>query len=276
MKIACCQFDPVWGDRQKNMVKADELLESYKVGDIDILVLPEMAFTGYVFKSIEEIDPYLEDTNNGPSVTWAKQQALRLSCYVAVGYPEKQINDDKITRYNSQCFIDRQGNLIKTYRKTFLYETDELWASEGPGFDTIDIPELGKVGFGICMDINPYQFKTDFYDFEFGHYHSDAKTNIILCSMAWLKSKGTKDIDDDTVMDTINYWAVRLMPLMRQSFDHQGKIHHTLFVACNRIGSEKGVTYAGGSSVLDLSYSKKAQLLDYIKGDVEGVLVVDT
>lgn len=94
------------------------------------------------------------------------------------------------------------------------------------------------------MDINPYQFKADFYDFEFGHYHSDAKTKILLCSMAWLKSKGKGGSgNSDTVMDTINYWALRLLPLMRQSVadvDGDENEHHTLFVACNRIGTERG------------------------------------
>ena len=27
--------------------------------------------------------------------------------------------------------LDRQGKVISNYRKTFLYETDEKWASEG-------------------------------------------------------------------------------------------------------------------------------------------------
>ncbi|KAI8100169.1 carbon-nitrogen hydrolase [Halteromyces radiatus] len=254
------------------MTKADQLLAGYQKGDIDILVLPEMAFTGYVFKTCQEIEPYLEDASNGPSVLWAKRQAIRLSCYVVVAYPERYVDGDNIKLYNSQCFVNRQGELIKTYRKSFLYETDEHWASEGPGFETIDIPELGKVGLAICMDINPYQFKTDFYDFEFGHYHSEAKTDIILCSMAWLKND-TKG--NDTVMDTINYWALRLLPLMRQSVesDHQ---HHTLFVACNRIGSERGSTFAGGSSILDLSHSDKAQLLGHMGWNEEGVLLVES
>ncbi|ORZ14116.1 carbon-nitrogen hydrolase [Absidia repens] len=259
------------------MTKADQMLDRYQPGDIDILVLPELAFTGYVFESIDEIEPYLEDTCTGPSVSWAKKQATRLSCFVVVGYPEKYVDGEELIRYNSQCFVNRQGELVKTYRKAFLYETDENWASEGPGFETIDIPELGKVGLAICMDINPYQFKADFYDFEFGHYHSNAKTNIILCSMAWLKSKSKEDTskNSDTVMDTINYWAVRLLPLMRQSVE-EGEEHHTVFVACNRIGFERGSTYAGGSAVMDLSHSEKVQLLDHLKGDEEGVLVVDT
>lgn len=63
---------------------------------MDVLVLPEMAFTGiikcddfipcfsqlnflyqgYVFKDPTEIEPYLEDSETGPSVQWAKQQGM--------------------------------------------------------------------------------------------------------------------------------------------------------------------------------------------------------
>lgn len=158
------------------------------MGDIDILVLPEMAFTGYVFNSKEEIYPYLEDSETGPSVTWAKRQgitithsvnitmklntfkiAIRLQCYVVVGYPQK---DGKLhtiiiskrlysnatqrigdTYYNSLCFVDSEGIVVKTYQKTFLYETDENWAIEGPGFVSFDTHKFGKV-FCFCMKIS--------------------------------------------------------------------------------------------------------------------------
>lgn len=60
---ACCQFDPKWCNVKENMKNADELLEMYKKrenkssllvliinrykpNDIDILILPEMTFTG--------------------------------------------------------------------------------------------------------------------------------------------------------------------------------------------------------------------------------------
>jgi len=38
---------------------------------------------------------------------------------------------------------------------------DETWADEGSGFASIELPNLPgiRVGLGICMDINPYQFK---------------------------------------------------------------------------------------------------------------------
>ena len=46
MKIACLQFAPEMHKRDENMAKANALLLYIKPGDIDLLVLPEMAFTG--------------------------------------------------------------------------------------------------------------------------------------------------------------------------------------------------------------------------------------
>lgn len=58
-----------------------------------------------------------------------------------VGYPQRE--DNKC--YNSLCCVDSQGKLVKTYQKCFLFETDEQWATEGPGFVTMEMDGLGKV-----------------------------------------------------------------------------------------------------------------------------------
>lgn len=39
------------------------------------------------------------------------------------------------------------------------------------------------------MDVNPYQFKTDFSDFEFSTFHMGQRSNLLLCSMAWNKGE---------------------------------------------------------------------------------------
>lgn len=39
------------------------------------------------------------------------------------------------------------------------------------------------------MDVNPYQFKTPFSDFEFSSFHFGQKSNLLLCSMAWNKGE---------------------------------------------------------------------------------------
>ena len=191
---------------------------------MDLLVLPEMALTGYVFKNRQEIEPFLENPETGISVSWAKKQAMRLKSFVVVGYPQ-------LPGYNSLCCVSPQGHLIKTYQKSFLFETDERWAKEGPGFVSMSMNDL-KVGFGICMDINPYQFKAPFEEYEFARFHLNHDTQLIICCMAWLQGR-----DKNHVMDTISYWAQRFMPLITQ------ENRNVYIVACNRTGSEKGNYY---------------------------------
>lgn len=182
-------FEPILGEVQRNLDHATKMIASLNPGDIDILVLPEMAFTGYVFTSKDHIYPYLEDAEEGPSVKWAKTQAVRLNAHVQVGYPEKRIvNKDGQPQelfYNSLCFVSPQGKVLVTYAKHFLYYTDENWAEEGPGFHSIPINGLGQVGFGICMDVNPRRFAAPFSKFEFSNFHLEQKSDLVLCSMAW-------------------------------------------------------------------------------------------
>jgi predicted amidohydrolase len=49
MRIACVQFAPVVGDVENNLNRADAVLskaDSMELENLDLIVLPEMAFTG--------------------------------------------------------------------------------------------------------------------------------------------------------------------------------------------------------------------------------------
>lgn len=46
MRIACLQFSPVLGDIDNNLNRADAVLSRANPKDLDLLVLPELAFTG--------------------------------------------------------------------------------------------------------------------------------------------------------------------------------------------------------------------------------------
>ncbi|CAG8783068.1 3032_t:CDS:2, partial [Acaulospora morrowiae] len=140
----CLQFNPIIGEVERNQKFASKLLERFtarpnlrvmflpplktlsirlfnilnnirrfRPNDFDILVLPEMAFTGYVFKNKKHIEPFLEDAEAGTTVQWAKNQAMRLHAFVMVGYPQiVKGNPDKF--YNSVCFVGPDGELIDT------------------------------------------------------------------------------------------------------------------------------------------------------------------
>ncbi|PGH03350.1 hypothetical protein AJ80_08710 [Polytolypa hystricis UAMH7299] len=168
MRIATLQFSPLLGDVKGNIRRADQVLakgleerrDGGEVGGLDLLVLPEMAFSGYNFSSTSTIKPHLEPTAAGRSAEWARSTARRLGCVVCVGYPEiaepdhspaSPSNDAGVAadvkeensatavaveevegkRFNSLLIVDKTGETLLNYQKRFLYYTDERWAEEG-------------------------------------------------------------------------------------------------------------------------------------------------
>ncbi|KAK9764351.1 hypothetical protein K7432_008215 [Basidiobolus ranarum] len=267
MRIACCQFNPILGAPERNRERVDALLEKYQQGDFDFLILPEMAFSGYVFEGKHDIRPYLEDTTSGPTVLWAQKQALRLKCYVLVGYPE--INKGVETKwYNSSCLLNPSGELVNTYRKTFLYDTDLTWSEKGPSFCTIDLEGFGKVGIGICMDLN-YSEPTKYFDQEFATFHLNENTDLVIVLMAWILSNPEDRDPQEPSWSNVNYWAARLSNLF-----HTPRQHPTYFVACNRVGTEQGTTFCGSSCGLKLDYPQP-KIIDILNKSEENILLLD-
>jgi protein N-terminal amidase len=111
--------------------------------------------TGYNFRSLQHITPFLEPTTSGITSLWARTTALKYNCVVTVGYPEKVDITPKWPAspeyYNSAVIVNSEGQTIANYRKSFLYYTDETWALEGPdGFYDGYIEGLGNTAMGIC------------------------------------------------------------------------------------------------------------------------------
>lgn len=52
MKVGCLQFAPKLGEVHENIRKADSLLEDTASSELDLLVLPEMAFSGKQYFNI--------------------------------------------------------------------------------------------------------------------------------------------------------------------------------------------------------------------------------
>ncbi|CAP98873.1 Pc22g15850 [Penicillium rubens Wisconsin 54-1255] len=294
MRIASLQFAPKLGDLKGNIEKANALLKTGKTISVDgkelgvgvdllkpdILVLPELALTGYNFPSLEAIKPYLEPASDGPSGSWARETARRLRCKVCVGYPEIEKdsqNPDNATYYNSLLVVDEDGEFILNYRKSFLYYTDETWAAEGQaerGFHELEFTCQGTkkrvaTSLGICMDINPYKFEAPFTEWEFATRVLDSKSQLVILSMAWLTILSREELDalkDKPEMDTFNYWLQRFWPLLQKKMEHEvdldgGKAADSpkkiVIVFSNRSGEEPPTEdtkpparYAGTSAII--------------------------
>lgn len=316
MKIAILQFNPKLGAVEANIRHADSLL-SKCTANIELLVLPEMSFSGYNFPSLAAITPYLEPTTDGITTQWAIKTARERQCHVVVGYPEKTSSSNPTTpngnstpNYNSIVTISPEGHILANYRKSFLYYTDETWATEGfpstpsrKPFYTSHLPGLGPVGQGICMDINPYRFETPWTDYEFATRMLAAECRMVIVSMAWLTRLTPEDTEATAPhtpdMETVAYWLERFWPFV----DSQ-PTEPIVVVLANRCGSEGGgkgfvkmehgesiemgdrVAYAGSSCVMRfqggsvklwerMDGGKKGEVGMLGKGE-ETVLVVDT
>jgi protein N-terminal amidase len=144
--------------------------------------------------------------------------------------------------------VSPTGVFVQNYRKSFLFEMDKTWAEEGDGFKFVDIEIRGrilKVGLGICMDINPYEFKANFELYELGTFWRANDVDLCVFCTNWTSSS-----DNDTPQELLKYWLIRLYPLLTSN-------KKTYFIAADRIGLERGTKYSGTSCVIQLSRSYK-------------------
>ncbi|KAH7321651.1 carbon-nitrogen hydrolase [Rhexocercosporidium sp. MPI-PUGE-AT-0058] len=277
MRIGCLQFAPQVGDVDNNLNRADCVLSRSNPQDLDLLVLPEMAFTGYNFRSLQHISPYLEPTAAGITSLWARTTALKHNCIVAAGYPEKVDVSKKWPAnpeyYNSCIMVNAEGETIANYRKSFLYYTDETWALEGKGFYAGEIEGLGNIAMGICMDLNPYKFKAPWSAWEFAHHILHIKANLVILSMAWLTREDPRSFSrasSEPDMETLAYWLGRLEPLIRAE-----AVGEIIVIFANRCGTEDEVVYAGTSAVIGINNGEVKVYGLLGRGEKE-LLIVDT
>jgi predicted amidohydrolase len=266
------------GDVDNNLNRADAVLSKASPEDLDLLVLPELAFTGYNFKSLSHISPFLEPSCAGVTSLWARTTALKHNCIVAAGYPEKvDVSQNWPTSeeyYNSLIVVNEDGDTIVNYRKTHLYYTDETWALENAkGFFGGYIPGVGETAMGICMDINPYRFEMPWSKYEFASHVLAINANVVVLSMAWLTREDAREFSrmpKDPDMDTLTYWVARLEPLIRSEGDDE-----IIVIFANRCGVEDDAVYAGTSAVLGVKQGNVHVYGLLGRGEKE-LLVVDT
>ena len=228
---------------------------------------------GYNFPSLESIIPFLEKTTSGISTTWAQDIAYKLKCYVTVGYPEVTA-DEPLRRYNSTVTVTPDSRILKNYRKSFLYYTDETWASEGDeGFFAGKLDGLGTVALGICMDINPYQFMSPWDQYEFATKALFAEVPLVVLSMAWLTHISKEELQifaKEPESKTVLYWIERFKPILTSRSPKP-----TIIVCANRCGWEGESCYAG-STVIMRFHDGKVTICGSLGRLEENILIANT
>lgn len=304
------------------------------------------------------------DTCTGVSVPWdARPQQQRQArdspplhhpaasgCPVQAHVQEQQQHpvtaahaETEDTPYNSALLVSRSGQVLHVFRKHFLYEDDHRWARAGSGLQFIDLPDLGRMVVGICMDLNPWEFKSDFESYELARFAARAHAHMLVVPMAWSlpederqakeqssaqqgrvrqttpqastaqvhslpnasrqvdpgqeSDAGEKEVNAALLQEardrvpstsTINYWAWRCTPLWSPQDQNQdepansdsasaSQTSSTVLAVCNRVGDERGATFAGSGCVMTLDRRRgRPVLVDCLGAGEERILLVET
>jgi predicted amidohydrolase len=143
-RVAFVQGAPRFGRVAENLERGLELAASVEA---DLVVLPELWSSGYVFSSHAEVDSLAEDAHHGPTARALSAAARREACHLVAGFPERH----RGRFYNSALLVGPSG-VKAVYRKLHLFEREQQWFS--PGDLPLAIHRVGpaRVGLLICFD----------------------------------------------------------------------------------------------------------------------------
>lgn len=147
VKIACIQMEPIIGEKDRNIRHSVTLIENAADAGARLLVLPELANSGYVFRSREEAFELAEEVPGGPTCDAWMTIAKARDLYIVAGIAER--DGDEL--YNSAVVIGPEG-YIGTFRKVHLWNEEALYFEPGNlGFPVFNTP-IGRIGTFICYD----------------------------------------------------------------------------------------------------------------------------
>ncbi len=144
MKVGFFQFSPRLGRKDDNLERTIDAIRGAKA---DLLVLPELFNTGYLFGNQEELKRSAEFIPDGPTFRRMAETAAQENLSLVFGMAERKGEDC----FNSSVVITPAGGFW-VYRKLHLFDREKLWFT--PGNKELEVVDIGsvKIGMMICFD----------------------------------------------------------------------------------------------------------------------------
>jgi len=144
-RIAVVQTKPEFLQPEANRNRIRELLTGVRA---DLIVLPELATSGYFFADKSEVERVSEAFPQGQSFIFFSELSRQLDASLIYGFPEK----DGDRYYNSSALVNPDGT-YSLYRKTHLFFREKLFFSPGgTGFFVCAAKGGVRVGMMVCFD----------------------------------------------------------------------------------------------------------------------------
>lgn len=145
--VASIQMEPRIGHKDENLARSVALVERAAAGGAALVVLPELANTGYMFESRAEAFALAEPVPAGPSTQAWVEVARRCNTLIVAGIAER----DGERLYNAAVVVGPTG-WLGTYRKLHLWGEEHLFFEAGDkGLPLFHTP-WGRLGVVICYD----------------------------------------------------------------------------------------------------------------------------
>ena len=147
MRIAVGQFEPRVGEKDANVARTLELIDEAAGRGAELLVLPELCNSGYVFTSRDEAESLAEPVPDGGTVVAWLERCRAHGLVLVAGVAER----DGGALYNSAVVVGPDGH-IGTFRKLHLWNEENRWFVKGNrGVPVFDTP-VGRIATIICYD----------------------------------------------------------------------------------------------------------------------------
>jgi predicted amidohydrolase len=147
VRVACCQMEPKVGHKLANIEKSAEFINRAAKDGAQIIVMPELCSSGYVFESRAEATSLADAYADGETTNLWQGLAKDLGVYIIGGFAEKTEGQ----LFNSAAVIGPRGR-IGLFRKVHLWGDENLFFSPGDLGFPIFPTEFGTIGVGICYD----------------------------------------------------------------------------------------------------------------------------
>src|SRR5262252_618671 len=218
-RIAVAQVDCALGDVDANLEQARDRIGDAAVQSADLVVFPELTLHGYALGKAEGDHSLCAGDPRLASLTESGADVL-------VGFHE----DGGVRRYNSAAYLAPDGVRHvhrKLYLPNYLVWEERKHASPGQSLRAFDT-RIGRMATLICNDawqpVVPWLAAQD-------------GAEVLLVPANSATGPGSE------LVDVIGYWdeLLRFIARMQQCW----------VIFCNRVGTEAGARYWGGSRILD-------------------------
>ncbi|MCW3021050.1 MAG: putative hydrolase [Conexibacter sp.] len=218
--VACCQLAPQLGELERNRAASCAAIVAAADAGARVVVLPELAVSGYVFAGTEEARALAEPVD-GPTVSAWAALARERDLVVVGGLCER---DGDVLR-NSAVLIDARG-LRGVYRKAHLWDREgEVFAAGSEAPPVIETA-VGRIGIVVC------------YDLEFPEWvrlPALAGAGLLCAPVNWPAAPRPAG---ERPAEVVRVQAAAATNRM-------------FIAACDRTGTERGVDWVGGSVIVD-------------------------